>query len=126
MELEFDCTPVGSTPLLVPPAPTERPRSRDAQVLHLGRGTDGSNPVPSSGESRANLNCASRVTGLPFFGSGGHARKGCRHGCRRCGVSWSACQRPVGLGSSPRAATPAASCSSATEKLQLLARRDEA
>ena len=49
--LEFDRTPVGSTPLLVPLVPTERPRSRDAQVLDLGRGTEGSNPVPSSGES---------------------------------------------------------------------------
>src|ERR1700719_3496364 len=51
MELEFDCTPVGSTPLPVPLVPTERPRSRDAQVLHLGRETDGSNPVPSTRES---------------------------------------------------------------------------
>jgi hypothetical protein len=49
--LEFDRTPVGSTPLLVPLVPTERPRSRDAQVLDLGRGTEGSNPVPSSRES---------------------------------------------------------------------------
>ena len=45
--LEFDRTPVGSTPLLVALVPTERPRSRDAQVLNLGRGTEGSNPVPS-------------------------------------------------------------------------------
>ena len=30
-------------------------------------------------EAEVNLNCASRVTDLPFFGSGGHARKGCRH-----------------------------------------------
>ena len=52
--LEFDRTPVGSTPLLVPLVPTERPRSRDAQVLDLGRGTEGSNPVPSSAESGAN------------------------------------------------------------------------
>src|ERR1700736_6107225 len=29
--LEFDRTPVGSTPLLVALVPTERPRSRDAQ-----------------------------------------------------------------------------------------------
>src|SRR5712671_798285 len=36
--LEFDRTPVGSTPLLVALVPTERPRSRDAQVLDLGGG----------------------------------------------------------------------------------------
>src|ERR1700730_14735156 len=47
--LEFDSTPVGSTSLLVALVPTERPRSRDAQVLDLGRGTEGSNPVPSGG-----------------------------------------------------------------------------
>jgi len=57
LELEFDRTPVGSTSLLVPLVPTERPRSQDAQVFYLGRGTEGSNPVPSSGESRANSIC---------------------------------------------------------------------
>jgi hypothetical protein len=58
--LEVDRTPVGSTPLLVPLVPTERPRSRNAQVLDLGRGTEGSNPVPSSGESDANLTSSIR------------------------------------------------------------------
>jgi hypothetical protein len=40
----------------------ERVPTAEEVGFSLG-GTDGSNPSPSSGESRANLNCASRVTG---------------------------------------------------------------
>ena len=53
-----------------------KPTSTFSAPGRFSPGTESSNPSPSSGESRANLNCASRVTGLPFFGSGGHARKG--------------------------------------------------
>jgi hypothetical protein len=34
--------------------------ARRRKALPIWRGTDGSNPAPSSGESRANLNCVSR------------------------------------------------------------------